>query len=252
MPPTTAPLSNVPTPFEPAAAVPLYLGVKQMILARISAGDWLPGSRVPSENELVAELGLSRMTINRALRELANDGVVTRVQGLGSFVAAGKVETSVFEVRNIADEIAERGHAHSAKVLALDAVRATPDLSDSLRVEIGAAVFHSLILHTETDIPMQLEDRYVNAATAPDYLAQDFTQVTPNRYLSMVIPWTEAEHEIEAVLPGASEARLLAISRADPCLAVRRTTYAGDRVVSTVRLLMPGGRYRVRSRQKAG
>lgn len=233
-------------------AVPLYLGVKQMILARINGGEWAPGARVPSENELVAELGLSRMTVNRALRELANEGVLTRVQGLGTFVAEGKGHTSTFEVRNIADEITERGHLHTARVLVLDAVRATPELAEALGMELGAQAFHSLIVHSENDIPVQLEDRYVNPAAAPDYLAQDFIARTPNSYLSSVIPWTDAEHEIEAVLPAVWEAKLLAISRTDPCLAIRRKTISGQKVVSSVRLVMPGGRYRVSSRQKAG
>lgn len=234
------------------ANVPLYLGVKHMILGRINAGDWAAGTRVPSENELVMELGLSRMTVNRALRELANEGVLTRVQGLGTFVAEGKGHTSTFEVRNIADEIAERGHTHTARVLVLDTVRATPELGDALGIELGQAAYHSLIVHSENDIPVQLEDRYVNPSAAPDYLAQDFTRRTPNSYLSSVIPWTDAEHEIEAVLPAAWEAKLLAISRTDPCLAIRRKTIAGPRVVSSVRLVMPGGRYRVSSKQKAG
>ncbi len=233
-------------------AVPRYLGVKHMIQQRISSGDWTPGQRVPSENELVADLGLSRMTINRALRELANEGVLTRIQGLGTFVAEGKGHTSTFEVRNIADEIAERGHVHAAKVLVLDQMRATPELADALQIEIGAPAFHSLILHSENDIPVQLEDRFVNPMAAPDYLALDFSRETPNRYLSATIPWTDAEHTVEAVLPASWEAKLLAISRADPCLAIHRKTFAGSHVVSSARLLMPGSRYRISSRQKAG
>ncbi|MEI9986622.1 MAG: GntR family transcriptional regulator [Aliidongia sp.] len=62
------------------AAVPLYLGIKHMLMAKIATGEWPPRHRVPSENELVARLGVSRMTINRALRELAQDGVLLRVQ----------------------------------------------------------------------------------------------------------------------------------------------------------------------------
>lgn len=242
----------VTEPETESANVPLYLGVKQMIQSRISNGDWVPGTRVPSENELVAELGLSRMTINRALRELANEGILTRVQGLGTFVAEGKGHTSTFEVRNIADEISERGHTHMARVLVLDEIRATPELADTLGLDLGARAYHSLIVHSENDIPVQLEDRYVNPDAAPDYLSQDFTSVTPNSYLSSVVPWTDAEHEIEAVLPASWEAKLLAISRADPCLSIRRKTIAGQRVVSSVRLVMPGGRYRVSSKQKAG
>jgi GntR family histidine utilization transcriptional repressor len=88
---------------------PLYAGVKQMILDRIHSGEWPPKYRVPSENELVAELGVSKMTANRALRELASEGELVRIQGVGSFVAERKGYSALFEVRNIAEEIAERG-----------------------------------------------------------------------------------------------------------------------------------------------
>ena len=66
-----------------ADAGPLYLAVKQLIHERIDSGAWPPNFRVPSENELVSELGVSRMTANRALRELASEGVIKRVQGRG-------------------------------------------------------------------------------------------------------------------------------------------------------------------------
>lgn len=234
------------------AAPPLYAGVKQMILDRIGSGAWPPRHRVPSEHELVAELGVSRMTVNRALRELALDGVLVRVQGLGTFVAEGKGQSAILEVRSIAEEIAARGHVHTAKVILLDAVRAAPEIADALAVPLGATAFHSILVHAENDIPVQLEDRWVNPALAPAYMEQDFTRTTPNRFLTEVAPWTEAEHEIEAVLPAPWEARLLAVGRADPCILIRRRTFAGERVVTSVRLLIPGGRYRLASRQRAG
>ena len=236
----------------PAIAPPHYAAVKQLILDRIASGEWQPHHRIPSENELVVQLGLSRMTINRALRELAADGVLLRIQGLGTFVAEGKSHTSVFEVRNIVDEIRERGHAHAAQTVMKDEVKATPELADELGVELGAPVFHSLVIHLENDIPVQLEDRHVNPALAPDYLAQDFSARTPNSYLSAVVPWTSAEHAVEAVLPAPWEAKLLSIGRGDPCLYIRRRTFSGDKVVTSVRLLLPGGRSRIESRQTAG
>ncbi|MCX5493284.1 histidine utilization repressor [Kaistia dalseonensis] len=235
---------------ERAGTAPLYAGVKQMILGRIQNGDWPPRHRIPSENELVSELGVSRMTVNRALRELSLEGIIVRVQGLGSFVAEGKGQSSIVEVRNIADEIAERGHQHSARIIVLDTLRASPEIAESLDIDVGEPVYHSIIVHLENEIPVQLEDRYVNTGIAPDYIRQDFTQITPNRFLSEVVAWTEAEHEIEAVLPAAWEARLLAMSRTDPCMLIRRRTFVGERVVTAVRLLIPGGRYRLRSRQR--
>jgi GntR family histidine utilization transcriptional repressor len=186
-----------------------------------------------------------------AVRELAAEGKLHRVQGLGTFVAQGKGQSSIFEVRNIADEIAERGHVHRLEVVSLTAGTASPEVAEALSVPIGAPMFHSVMVHEENGIPVQLEDRYVNAATAPDYLAQDFSTLTPNRYLTERAPWTEAEQEIEAVLPAPWEARHLLIARTDPCLLMRRTTWRGDAVVTHVRLLIPGGRYRLQGRQRA-
>lgn len=230
----------------------LYEGVKRLIARRIQSGAWPPRHRIPSENELVAQLGVSRMTINRALRELAAEGRIVRVKGLGSFVAQGKGQSSIFEVRNIADEIAQRGGRHTAQVVSLDATRASPEVAEALDVAIGAPVFHSVIVHAADDIPVQLEDRYVNGAAAPAYLEQDFTRQTPNAYLTALIPWTEALHEIEAVLPAAWEARLLSIARTDPCLLMRRRTRTADQGVTAVRLLIPGGRHKLTGRQQAG
>jgi len=103
---------------------PQYLKLKHYILHHITNGDWPPLSRVPSESELVSRFGVSRMTVNRALRELTDAGVVTRLQGVGSFVAGPKAESAMFEVRSIRDEILARGQVHTVDVLICETVTA--------------------------------------------------------------------------------------------------------------------------------
>ena len=227
---------------------PLYAGVKQMVLDRIESGEWPPNFRVPSENDLVAELKVSRMTANRALRELANEGVLIRIQGVGSFVAERKGHSGLFEVRNIAEEIAERRHRHTATVVLLDAEKASPEIAYALNVEIGTRVFHSIVVHHENDMPVQIEDRFVSPLAAPRYLEQDFTISTPNAYLTQEAPLSSAEHVVEALLPQPWECKLLSVLKTEPCLLIRRRTWSGDRVVSAARLLYPGSRYRLESR----
>lgn len=224
---------------------PLYASVKQMILGRIHSGEWPPRHRVPSENELVAELGVSKMTANRALRELASEGELIRIQGVGSFVAERKGSSALLEVRNIAEEIAERGHVHAAEVVVLAEVAASPDIASALDVDIGAPVFHSLIVHSEDGVPIQIEDRHVNPAAAPDYLAQDFTVLTPNAYLTAAAPLSGSSHLVEAIMPQPWERTLLTILGTEPCLAIRRRTWSSSRVVSVARLVYPGFRYRL-------
>lgn len=228
-----------------ADAAPLYVAVKQLIHDRIDSGKWPPSYRIPSENELVSELGVSRMTANRALRELASEGVIKRVQGVGSFVAERKGGTALFEVRNIADEIRKRGHEHTARIVRMQKDSASPEISDALGVGIGETIYHSIIVHYENGVPAQVEDRYVNPGVAPDYTEQDFTRTTPYAYLTAIAPLWQAEHVVEAVLPQGWEAKLLAISPADPCLLIRRRTWSAARCVTAVRLLYPGARYRM-------
>ncbi|SDP64331.1 histidine utilization repressor [Phyllobacterium sp. OV277] len=230
---------------------PLYANVKRMILGRIHSGEWPPEHRVPSENELVAGLGVSKMTANRALRELANEGELVRIRGVGSFVAARKGHSTLFEVRNIADEIVERGHTHSAAVIRLAREKASCAVAEALNLSSGATVFHSLIVHSENGVPVQIEDRFVNPAAAPDYLSQDFTALTPNAYLSANAPLSGSEHIVEAAMPSARERKLLGILRKEPCLAIRRRTWSGKSVVSLVHLVYPGNRYRLESRTGA-
>lgn len=230
---------------------PRYLSVKHMIIGRIYSGEWPPRHKIPSESELVQEFSVSRMTVNRALRELSIEGAILRLKGVGSFVAQPRLKANVLEVRNVAEEIAERGKQYSADVILLDQLKASPEIAEQLQVPIGTAVFHSIIVHKEDNVPLQIEDRYVNPRIAPDYLLQNFSQITPNKYLSDVTAWTGAEHQVEAILPAAWEAKLLGITGSDPCLLVYRRTFFGKDVVTFVRLLFPGSRYRIESHQRS-
>ncbi|NTF34831.1 histidine utilization repressor [Rhizobium skierniewicense] len=226
---------------------PLYVTLKDYVRSRVETGEWSVGQRVPSENELVELLGVSRMTANRALRELADEGFVVRVQGKGSFVA-NKKRTSQFQsVPNIADEIARNGGVHSANVTILRMESCDGELAEALSIEIGSPVSHSIMVHAEDAVPMQIEDRFVNHAIVPEYIDQDFSKTTPNGYLTSVAPIVRAEQHIEAVTAHPWECKLLAISKTEPCLLVRRRTWSQAGVISSVRLLYPGSRYRLYS-----
>ena len=224
-------------------AEPRYKQVKSYILRMIGDGHLKPNDRVPSENELVDELGVSRMTVNRALRELAENGIVVRLAGVGTFVADSRPHSDVLRVRNIADEIAARGHTHSAKIITLEEVTAVQRQVERLEVRPGDKLFHSLIVHMESGQPIQLEDRYVCPRLAPEYLDIDFTSITPNVYLSRVAPLHTAEHVIRAILPTEEDRRLLKMDKAEPCLVIHRRTWSGGRPVSLAELSHPGSTY---------
>ena len=240
-------VAGLPGKDESVRGVPIYERMKVQIREKIDSGEWPVSHRIPSENELVDSLGVSRMTANRALRELAAEGVIVRVQGKGSFVAPKKRSAPALGVRNIADEILERGSIHRIELVLAQAETCGHELAAALEIEAGQQSFHSVMVHHEDDVPIQLEDRFVNPVVAPDYLRQDFSRTTPNAFLTSIAPIDRTEQFIEAVLPQPWECKLLAIARSEPCILIRRRTWSRARVVTSVRLLYPGSRYRLQS-----
>jgi GntR family transcriptional regulator, histidine utilization repressor len=223
--------------------LPAYGQVKAFIKKRISTGSWKPGDPVPSEAALMEQFGVSRMTVNRALRELMGEGLVTRVQGSGTFVAELHRISSTLTIRDIHEEVAERGHVHTSRVLLAESEKAGADLARTLGLRPGARVFHTILIHLENGVPIQYEDRYVNPAAAPDYLKTDFTQTTPTHHLLEHAPLTEASYSIDACLPSAREARHLDIKPGEACLVMTRRTVSGGNIASLARLVYPGSRY---------
>lgn len=222
---------------------PVYAQVKAHIKAHISSGQWRPGDPVPSEAALSEQFGISRMTANRALRELAAEGLVVRIQGSGTRVAALHRISSQLTIRDIHEEIIERGHIHSTRVVHKGSERASAEVARALGLRTGVRVFHTVLIHLENDVPIQHEDRHVNPAAAPHYLECDFTRETPTHHLLEHAPLTEASYQIEACLPTAELARQLEIGRSEPCLTMFRRTVSGAHVASIARLVYPGSRY---------
>lgn len=227
-----------------AMTTPIYQEIKDFILARIHSGEWAEGDQVPSENELAREFNVARMTVNRALRELTAEQVLTRTRGSGTYVASPKYESTLVAIRSISDEVAARGHAYHAQVLEVGAAVADAALADELQLDTGSPIFHSRVLHFENDTPVQLEERWVNPACAPEYALQDFTATTPNQYLTRVAPLQRVEYRIEAALPDAQTRRHLTMDEREPCLLLHRRTWSQGMVASVANLWHPGSRYR--------
>ncbi|MGQ0545616.1 MAG: histidine utilization repressor [Betaproteobacteria bacterium] len=230
----------------PAPALPgepAYSRIKRWITEHIGSGKLREGDQVPSESELVRLFKVSRMTAHRALRELSAERALNRVQGLGTFVAAPKFAAPVVKIQSIHEEIEARGHRHTSEVLKTGTVR-VGDAGVPLALPKEAKIFHVLLLHRENGVPIQVEDRYVNAAIAPEFLRQDFTAVAPGQYLMRVAPISRAEHSIEAAMPERQVARWLKLEANEPCLVLTRFTWSSNLPATFARLFHPGSRYR--------
>jgi GntR family histidine utilization transcriptional repressor len=225
------------------ASKPRYQQLKDFIIEQISNGELKPSDRVPSENELVETKSVSRMTANRALRELTDEGYVERVAGRGTFVLDYRSRSHLLEVQNIADEIVGRGHTHACRVVSRSSQRARGEIAKALHVKAGTEVFHLLLVHSENDTPIQVEDRHVLASFAPDCLLQSFESLTPSAYLTGIAPLQEAEQAVRATVAKRAVRQLLDMSDDEPSLVVIRRTWSDGRPVTFARLHHPGSRY---------
>ncbi len=223
---------------------PAYQQIKDHILDNIRAGTWAQGDQVPSENELARRFGVARMTVNRAVKELADEQILVRVQGTGTFVAEPKITSTLVEIHSIADEIAARGGVHTTEVLTLEPVLADPELAARFGLISGARLAYSRLVHFEGGSPIQLEERWVEPQLAVAYLAQDFHSLTPNEFLVRAAPLARVEYTIEARQGEPEVSRVLLMEPGEAALVLQRRTWSQGRVASLAHLWHPGSRYR--------
>lgn len=219
---------------------PIFQRIKDYLVGEIASGRWKEGDMVPSEQALVRQFGVSRMTVNRAVRELTAEQVLTRRQGAGTFVAPQKYQATLVEIRNIADEIRARGHAHRSDCRLLERAPASEALAARFDVAPGTPLFHSVVVHLEDEVPIQVEDRWVNPACAPSYLEQDFSSITPNEHLMKAAPLSGATYRIEALPAPAEVAAMLGIEPKACCLVLKRQTMSHGLVATLATMWHPG------------
>jgi len=224
---------------------PRYIQIQQFIEDKINTHVWMPGSKIPTELELTKQFNVSRMTVNKAIRDLVNKGLLERTPRLGTFVCHKKAESSLNHIRNIADEISQRGKTYSNKILSQLTIRADDEIAMRLGVKLETPVFFSEIIHFEDDIALQLEQRWVNPQFAPNYIKQDFTLATPNEYLTKNCPLSSIEHTVEAVIAAEDIQAHLNLSTLQPCLLLNRRTWSKQDLISVALLYHPADKYKL-------
>lgn len=228
---------------EGAVRIPAFQCIKNYLLEQIQSGHWNEGDAIPSEQALAKQFGVSRMTVNRAVKELTDEQILSRIQGSGTYVAQQKYQATLVEIKSIAEEVRVRGHQHRSELHLLERARASEHLASVFHVKAGQSLFHSIIVHFENDAPIQVEDRWVNPEVAPDYMQLDFSSITPNEYLMAAAPLQGVKYSIEALIPPKEIAEMLQMPAREACLVLKRRTLSKGQVASIATMWHPGSRY---------
>lgn len=229
---------------------PAYKHIQDYILNKIEDKTYRSGEQIPTEMALAEQFSVSRMTVNKAIVELSQRKVLTRIAGKGTFVTKKTAELPLLQVMDLAEEVKLRGATHQAKVLEHREQVIYGETAIKLGVASGSVAGYCEILHFEDDTPLLWERRYVNIAHLTDFMIQDFQVITPTRYLLDSYPLTEIEHTVEATACPTEAAALLELSLNSPCLQIVRRTWSADILVSHALLVSSGSRYKMHSRSQ--
>jgi len=228
--------------------VTLHQRILSDVEHRILSGAWPPGYRIPSENELAQQYQCARMTINKAMTQLAKAGYIERRRRAGSFVLQPHAQSAVLEIHDIKTEVAALGQAYGYELIEWHRRRGDVIGRGRLELSDSAELIDVTCLHRAGSVPFCLEERLINLDAVSEAEQADFTRESPGAWLLRKVPWNVAEHTISAVGAGAATAHHLGIHEGAPCLAVERRTWNADHVVTLVRLTYPGDRHELVAR----
>lgn len=223
---------------------PVYDQIRRAIRDLVVGGEWPPGTSVPPEHALMEQLGASRMTVHRALVQLAREGLIVRRRRSGTVVASPPASHAMLDILSIPEEVGRLGQTYSYDVLSRSDGRPDAEAAERFGLKRSDRVAHLVVLHRADGKPHVLEERVIHAAAVPGLAEEDFSRTPPGDWLLQHSLWSQAEHAISAVGAQAGDAGLLDIAVGDPCLLVERRTWNQDRPVTAVRLLYPGPRHR--------
>ena len=219
--------------------------IKQDVLHKIRAGIWKSGAYIPGEQELSEKYGCSRTTVNRALRELADSGVLERRRKAGTKVSSTSVQAARLWIPIVRQEIEDRGQDYGYKLLEKTIEPAPAAISKILSIEETTDVICVKCLHYADDIPYQLEERWLNPAAVPEAKDQSFDEMGPNEWLVMTQPVADMEHVFTASNATKEQAGLLDIKEKDALFVIERRTWSEHHTITVVRFFSPGARYKM-------
>lgn len=218
-----------------------FRDVKAELLRRITGQVWGPGDLMPGEVELAAEFGVARATVNRAMRELTEEGLLERRRKAGTRVRASPLRAARFEIPLVRAEIEGTGAAYSYCLLSRQAGAPPGWLAEKLELAAGARAVHVTCLHLADGAPYQHEERWINLAALPDAEGEPFDRYGPNEWLIRAVPFSQVEISFLAVAAEGAVAKALDCRVGAPVFAVERTTWWQGQAITHVRLSFARG-----------
>ncbi|MDM5156243.1 phosphonate metabolism transcriptional regulator PhnF [Bacillus sp. DX1.1] len=225
---------------------PIYYQIQEWVKQLIEDGEWKPGDKIPSENELCDKFEVSRMTIRQAINNLVEQGYLYRKRGIGTFVQLPKVEQKLQGMTGFTEDMISRGMKPSSELLSFRMVSATARLADRLRIQEGESVYEVRRIRLADEEPIAFETTYLSPALVKD-INEEILQQSLYEHLEKKLGFklVRATQAIEASIATDDEAAHLHIPKKAPVLVMRQWSYAdGEQPLEYVKCIYRGDRYK--------
>jgi GntR family histidine utilization transcriptional repressor len=224
-----------------APEIKSWQSVQNEVLRRINAREWKPGDLIPGEAELAREYGCARATINRAMRNLAEAGLLERRRKAGTRVALHPVRKATLDIPVIRNEIVGKGHAYRYSLLSEENVLPPSDIRARMQVEQGMKLRHLVSIHLADGKPYVFEDRWINPQAVPEIAGMDFSRQSANEWLVMNVPFEGGDFDFSATTAGPREAEFLSCREGEGLFVIDRSTWTKNGMITSVRLTFAPG-----------
>lgn len=230
--------------------LPLYEQVEKYLGSLIDSGSLDPGDKLPSEKNLEDKFGVSRVTIRRALQELAHEGRIVRVPGKGSFVLQPKIEP-LTALTSFSENMRAQGYEPSYQQAKISIIEANPKITNKLQLPINSKVLHVSRLMLADGLPMAIQDAYLPYSIYQKkpslFTPEVLTNISMYKVLELELgeKLYRADEWVDASRADPSEAEKLKISPGDLLLIIERLTLSQEnQPIEYVKLIYPANRYR--------
>ncbi|MDU9005175.1 GntR family transcriptional regulator [Sedimentitalea todarodis] len=224
-----------------------FRDVKSDILAKITLGVWGPGTLIPNEVDLAETYGCARATVNRAVRELADEGIVERRRKAGTRVRNAPIRQARFDIPVVRDEIESQNSEYRYSLVSREIGIAPDWLRARLAMGPQSKAIHLICMHYADGAPYQFEDRWINLDILPMAKDADFAMTGPNEWLVSTIPFSNAEISFSASVADEQLAGHLGCLSGQPLFTIERSTWWEKKPITFVRLFFcPGHRMTTR------
>ncbi len=220
-----------------------WTDVRGTLHARILDGTYRAGDKLPRDVDLAEDLGCARTTVQRAMQDLADSGLVERRRKGGSRVRSDPVTRAVLEIPVVQREIEATGAAYGYRLQRRGLAPASPDVLQRFGLSGPRDMLRVCAVHLADGAPYLAEDRWICPRTVPEILAVDLAVESANAWLVRTTPYSHGTVGFHAVRADAEMSFAMGCDEGTALFAIERTTWIGAEPITTVQsVTRPGYR----------